>query len=122
MAKSGGGPAEPLPPFETKEAERPLSGVRALDLTRVLAGPTSGRVLAENGADVLHIAAPHLPYQTEILMDTGHGKRCAWVDLTQPAGVETMTGLLRGPDIFTQGYLPGTLATPGFSPERGAAV
>jgi hypothetical protein len=48
--------------------------VRALDLTRVLAGPTSGRVLAENGADVLHIAAPHLPYQTEILMDAG---RCA---------------------------------------------
>ena len=85
-----------------------MSGVRALDLTRVLAGPTSGRVLAENGADVLHIAAPHLPYQTEILMDTGHGKRCAWVDLTTPAGVETMTGLLREADIFTQGYRPGT--------------
>ena len=77
MVKIGEAPAEPL-----RKGERPLSGVRALDLTRVLAGPTSGRVLAENGADVLHIAAPHLPYQTEILMDTGHGKRCAWVDLT----------------------------------------
>ena len=97
-----------------------MSGVRALDLTRVLAGPTSGRVLAENGADVLHIAAPHLPYQTEILMDTGHGKRCAWVDLTKPAGVETMTGLLREADIFTQGYRPGTVAARGFSPERVA--
>jgi crotonobetainyl-CoA:carnitine CoA-transferase CaiB-like acyl-CoA transferase len=96
--------------------------VRALDLTRVLAGPTSGRVLAENGADVLHIAAPHLPYQTEILMDTGHGKRCAWVDLTTPSGVETMTALLRGADVFTQGYRPGTVAARGFSPERVAAL
>ena len=118
----GEAPAEPLPPFETKGAERPLSGVRALDLTRVLAGPTSGRVLAENGADVLHIAAPHLPYQTEILMDTGHGKRCAWVDLTKPAGIKTMTGLLREADIFTQGYRPGTIANRGFSPEQVAAL
>ena len=73
IVKIGEAPAEPLP----KSGDRPLAGVRALDLTRVLAGPTSGRVLAENGAEVLHVAAPHLPYQTEILMDTGHGKRCA---------------------------------------------
>src|SRR5580704_17993579 len=117
MVKIGEAPAEPL-----RKGERPLSGVRALDLTRWLAGPTSGRVLAENGADVLHIAAPHLPYQTEILMDTGHGKRCAWVDLTTPAGVETMTGLLRRADIFTQGYRPGTVASRGFSPEQVAAL
>ena len=116
MVKIGEAPAQPLP-----KGERPLSGVRALDLTRVLAGPTSGRVLAENGADVLHIAAPHLPYQTEILMDTGHGKRCAWVDLTKPAGVEAMTGLLREADIFTQGYRPGAIANRGFSPEQVAA-
>jgi crotonobetainyl-CoA:carnitine CoA-transferase CaiB-like acyl-CoA transferase len=110
-------PARPLP-----KGDRPLSGVRVLDLTRVLAGPTSGRVLAENGADVLHIAAPHLPYQTEILMDTGHGKRCAWVDLGTPAGVETMKGLLSEADIFTQGYRPGTVAARGFSPEQVAAL
>lgn len=110
------------PPRPLARGERPLSTVRVLDLTRVLAGPTSGRVLAENGADVLHIAAPHLPYQTEILMDTGHGKRCAWVDLTNPAGIETMTSLLRGADVFTQGYRPGTVAARGFSPERVAAL
>jgi crotonobetainyl-CoA:carnitine CoA-transferase CaiB-like acyl-CoA transferase len=96
--------------------------VRAFDLTRVLAGPTSGRVLAENGADVLHVAAPHLPYQAELLMDTGHGKRCAWIDLREPAGVETMTALLKQADIFTQGYRPGTLAARGFSPEQVAAL
>ena len=117
IVKIGEAPAQPLP-----KGDRPLSGVRVFDLTRVLAGPTSGRVLAENGADVLHVAAPHLPYQNESLMDTGHGKRCAWVDLTQPAGVETMTALLREADVFTQGYRPGTLAARGFSPEQVAAL
>jgi crotonobetainyl-CoA:carnitine CoA-transferase CaiB-like acyl-CoA transferase len=117
IVKIGEAPAEPLP-----KGGRPLSGIKVFDLTRVLAGPTSGRVLAENGADVLHIAAPHLPYQSEILMDTGHGKRCAWIDLRERAGVETMTALLRKADIFTQGYRPGTLAGRGFSPERVAEL
>jgi crotonobetainyl-CoA:carnitine CoA-transferase CaiB-like acyl-CoA transferase len=117
MIKIGEAPARALP-----KGERPLSGVRVLDLTRVLAGPTSGRVLAENGAEVLHIAAQHLPYQTEILMDTGHGKRCAWLDLREPAGVETLSGLVREADVFTQGYRPGTLAARGFSPERLAEL
>jgi crotonobetainyl-CoA:carnitine CoA-transferase CaiB-like acyl-CoA transferase len=117
MVKIGEAPARPLP-----KGDRPLSGVKALDLTRVLAGPTSGRVLAENGAEVLHIAAEHLPYQTEILMDTGHGKRCAWLDLREPAGIETLTGLVREADVFTQGYRPGTLAARGFAPERLAEL
>ncbi len=117
LAKIGEAPPRPLP-----KGDRPLSGVRAFDLTRVLAGPTSGRVLAENGADVLHVAAPHLPYQSELLMDTGHGKRCAWIDLLTPAGVETMKTLLGAADIFTQGYRPGTLAGRGFSPEQVAAL
>ncbi len=113
------GEAPPRPPAT---GDRPLSGVRALDLTRVLAGPTSGRVLAEHGADVLHIAAPHLPYQVELLMDTGHGKRCAWIDLRERAGIDAMTGLLREADIFTQGYRPGTVARRGFSPEQVATL
>jgi crotonobetainyl-CoA:carnitine CoA-transferase CaiB-like acyl-CoA transferase len=117
IVKIGEASARPL-----SRGDRPLSGVRALDLTRVLAGPTSGRVLAENGADVLHIVAPHLPYQTELLMDTGHGKRCAWVDLREPSGVETLKGLIRDADVFTQGYRPGTLAARGFSPEQVAAL
>jgi crotonobetainyl-CoA:carnitine CoA-transferase CaiB-like acyl-CoA transferase len=117
IVKIGEAPARPLP-----KGDRPLAGVRAFDLTRVLAGPTSGRVLAENGADVLHVAAPHLPYQNEILMDTGHGKRCTWIDLSETKGTETMKSLLREADVFTQGYRPGTLAARGFSPEQVAAL
>jgi crotonobetainyl-CoA:carnitine CoA-transferase CaiB-like acyl-CoA transferase len=117
MVKIGDAPPEAL-----RAGDRPLSGVRVLDLTRVLAGPTAGRVLAENGAEVLHIAAPHLPYQSELLMDTGHGKRCAWIDLREPAGVATLTRLARTADVFNQGYRPGTLAARGFSPEHLAEL
>src|SRR5258708_4151882 len=55
-------------------------------------------------------------------MDPGHGKRAAGGDPTKPAGIETMTGLLRGADIFTQGYRPGPIANRGFSPEQVAAL
>jgi crotonobetainyl-CoA:carnitine CoA-transferase CaiB-like acyl-CoA transferase len=117
IVQIGDAPARPLP-----KGDRPLSGARVFDLTRVLAGPTSGRVLAENGADVLHVAAPHLPYQAELLMDTGHGKRCAWLDLGRASDVETMKALLRDADVFTQGYRPGAIARHGFAPEQVAAL
>ena len=117
IVKIGEAPARRLP-----KGDRPLSGVRVFDLTRVLAGPTSGRVLAENGADVLHVAAPHLPYQAELLMDTGHGKRCTWLDLRQPSDLDTTRALLGEADVFTQGYRPGTIGKRGLSPEQVAAL
>ena len=55
-------------------------------------------------------------------MDTGHGKRCTWVDLRDASGVETLKGLIRDADVFTQGYRPDTLAARGFSPEQVAAL
>ncbi|MBX3502365.1 MAG: CoA transferase [Alphaproteobacteria bacterium] len=110
------------PPQKLPAGDRPLAGIRVLDLTRVLAGPTCGRVLAENGAEILHIAAEHLPYQTDLLMDTGHGKRGAYLDLRDAANVETLKALVRGAHVFSQGYRPGTLAARGFSPEALAAL
>ncbi len=122
IVKIGEARAEALPPGDRPPGDRPLAGIRVLDLTRVLAGPTCGRVLAENGADVLHVAARHLPYQTEILMDTGHGKRGAYLDLRDAADADTLKELARGAHVFSQGYRPGTLAARGFSPEALAAL
>jgi crotonobetainyl-CoA:carnitine CoA-transferase CaiB-like acyl-CoA transferase len=117
IVKIGEAPPRPLPP-----GSRPLSGVRVVDLTRVLAGPTCGRVLAEHGADVLHVTAPHLPYQAELLMDTGHGKRCTFIDLREQAGIDALKALVSEADVFTQGYRPGTIAARGFAPEAMAAL
>lgn len=60
--------------------------MRVLDLTRVLAGPTCARTLAEHGADVLKINGPHLPDSGLIELDTGIGKLAAHLDLRVPEG------------------------------------
>jgi len=106
------------PPVPLAKAERPLSGIRVLDLTRVLAGPTAARTLAEHGADVLKITAAHLPDSGDIDLDTGLGKLSAQLDLRQARDVQTLRALATGADVFSQSYRPGTLAARGFSAEE----
>ena len=113
----GDAPPQPLP-----QGDRPLAGVRVLDLTRVLAGPTCAKTLAEHGADVLKITAAHLPDSGAIELDTGIGKLAAHLDLRTKQGTETLRQLLREADVFSQSYRPGALAARGFSPEEAARL
>jgi crotonobetainyl-CoA:carnitine CoA-transferase CaiB-like acyl-CoA transferase len=109
-------------PEKLPDRGRPLSGVRVLDLTRVLAGPTCARTLAEHGADVLKITAAHPPNLGYQEYDTGHGKLSAHLDLREPRDVEILRGLVREGDVFSQSYRPGTLRDRGFSPEALAQL
>jgi len=118
IEKIGDAPPVPLPPA----AARPLAGVRALDLTRVIAGPVAGRTLAAHGADVLHISAAHLPSFDELVMDTGRGKRTASLDLRAPDDQARLRELAASADIFLQGYRPGAIAEHGFAPEALAVL
>ena len=104
------------PPLPLPRAERPLSGVRVLDLTRILAGPTCARSLAEHGAEVLHISSPHLPSIPIFIPDTGHGKRAAFLHLSSANDAETLRGLLATADVFSQGYRRGGMERLGFGP------
>ena len=104
------------PPMPPRGGDRPLAGIRVLDLTRVLAGPTCGRTLAEHGADVLRIAGPHLPFAPTLVMDTGHGKLSAFVDLREERGRAQLRTLAAEADVFVQSYRPDTLAARGFGP------
>ena len=117
IRRIGDAPAEPL-----KKARRPLSGVRVLDLTRVLAGPTCARSLAEHGADVLKISAGHLPDSGLVDLDTGMGKLSARLDLRLPNEISVLKNLVKESDIFSQSYRPGALAARGFSPEALAEL
>ncbi len=109
-------------PEPASTGSRPLDGVRVLDVTRVLAGPTAARTLAEQGADVLRISSPVDPEGTLLIRDTGHGKRSTVLDLRTPTDKATLDELVRGADVFSQGYRPGALARLGYSPERLAEL
>ncbi|MDQ1449227.1 MAG: hypothetical protein QOC79_2198 [Actinomycetota bacterium] len=101
---------------------RPLSGVRVLDLTRVIAGPTATRTLAAHGADVLRVSAPHLPEIEALLPDTSIGKRSTFLDVRDPAAAEEFRDLLREADVIVQSYRPGALDALGFGAEDATTI
>lgn len=105
------------PPEALPVGPRPLSGLKVLDLTRVIAAPTCARVLAEYGADVLHITAPHLTNIPPFDVDTSHGKRQAFVDLRIPDDLTHLKKMISEADVFVEGWRPNTMAKYGLSPE-----
>src|ERR1700675_118038 len=74
--------------------DRPLEGLRVLDLSRVIAGPVAGRTLAVHGADVLLISSPDLPAIPWLTIDTGRGKLTSFVELKSEQGRDLLRGLL----------------------------
>jgi crotonobetainyl-CoA:carnitine CoA-transferase CaiB-like acyl-CoA transferase len=102
--------------------DRPLEGVRVLDLSRVIAGPVAGRTLAVHGADVLLISGPGLPSIPWLTIDTGRGKLTSFVELKSEQGRGVLRDLLASADIFSQGYRPPAVANLGFSPEDAARL
>ncbi|UZE47689.1 CoA transferase [Rhodopseudomonas sp. P2A-2r] len=102
--------------------DRPLSGLRVLDLSRVIAGPVAGRTLAVHGADVMLVSSPELPAIPWLTIDTGRGKLSSFADIETEQGRATLRTLLADADIFSQGYRPQSLAARGFSPEQAAAI
>ena len=99
----------------------PLSGVRVLDLTRVIAGPVATRDLAFAGADVLRVDTPHTPEIEVQHLDTGQGKRSTLLELTSRTGLAALTVLLAEADVVVTGYRPGSLDRFGLDPETLAA-
>jgi crotonobetainyl-CoA:carnitine CoA-transferase CaiB-like acyl-CoA transferase len=93
-------------PTAAGPADRPLAGLRVLDLTRVLAGPAATRFLAGFGAQVLRIDPPG---REEVGLDIEMtvGKRCARMDLRVER--EAVLDLLAGADVLIHGYRPGAM-------------
>ncbi|UEM15801.1 CoA transferase [Bradyrhizobium barranii subsp. barranii] len=121
IEKIGEAPPKPWPQG-LSNGDRPLSGLRVLDLSRVIAGPVAGRTLAAHGADVLLVSGPELPAIPWLTIDTGRGKLTTLVELKSEAGRAQLCELLKGADIFSQGYRPRALAALGFAPEDAANI
>ncbi|WPG40083.1 CoA transferase [Variovorax sp. EBFNA2] len=114
IERIGDAPPRALPPLQG--GQRPLEGLRVLDLTRILAGPVGGRALAAYGADVMLVNSPNLP-NIESIADTSRGKLSTHVDLCTDAGRAVLRGLVADAHVFVQGYRPGGIAALGFGPE-----
>jgi hypothetical protein len=117
ITKIGDAAPKPWPP-----GERPLAGLRVLDLSRVIAGPVAGRTLAAHGAEVMLVSSPALPSIPWLVIDTGRGKLSSFADLTTTEGHAALRELLTEADIFSQGYRPQSLAALGFAPEDAAQI
>jgi crotonobetainyl-CoA:carnitine CoA-transferase CaiB-like acyl-CoA transferase len=112
--------SEPIP---FKAADRPLRGIQILDLSYIIAGPTIGNVLAEQGAEVLHINRPNSEQILTNIMDSGWGKLSAYLNLDDPADVSRLNDLIKDNcDVFIQSYRPDALNNRGFTPEKMAEL
>jgi hypothetical protein len=119
--------AEPLVHFLDSQDEssqtwqgsvaQPLAGIKVLDLTRVLAGPTASRFLAGLGANVLRIDSPTWN-EPGVVPEMTLGKRCARLNLQDPADRALFEGLLKDADILLHGYRANALENLGFGVER----
>jgi crotonobetainyl-CoA:carnitine CoA-transferase CaiB-like acyl-CoA transferase len=95
-------------------SKKPLSGIKILDLTRVVAGPTITKTLALLGADVLRISSRTVPEPSSIIFDMQHGKRDTSLNLKTTEGKVAFRALVEDADVIVDGYRPGSLERMGF--------
>jgi hypothetical protein len=111
----------PVPfPLNTPRAPKPqiLTGIRVLELCRIIAGPAMGRGLAEYGADVIKITAPHLSDVPFFQVDANIGKHTTDLNLRDAKDREIFEDLLQSADVVLDGYRPGSLNRLGYGPQQ----
>jgi crotonobetainyl-CoA:carnitine CoA-transferase CaiB-like acyl-CoA transferase len=116
----------------TKDATGPLKGLRVLDLTRVLAGPTCTQMLGDLGAEVIKIerpgagddtrgfAPPVMPGtdQSAYFVGVNRNKRSVTIDIAAPEGQKLVKRLLADTDILVENFKVGALAKYGLGYEQ----
>ena len=107
----------------------PLAGIRVLDLTSSLAGPTATEILGALGADVVKIEHPGRGDEARdwgprffeggsvMFFSANAGKRSLALDLKSPQGLEVLLRLAEGADVAVQSLRPGTAERLGFGPD-----
>ncbi|KAJ9157781.1 CoA-transferase family III [Pleurostoma richardsiae] len=106
----------PPRPLRNDSTGRVLSGIKVLELCRIIAGPVMGRILAEYGADVLKITGPNISDVPFFQVDGNMGKHAADLDLKTPEGRQAFETLVLDADVILDGYRPGALERLGYGP------
>ena len=96
-------PPVAFPPLDPSD-RRPLAGVRVVEMTRVIAGPQIGAILASYGADVIRVNAPHLPDISILQLTLNAGKRTIAIDLRRDDDAALLKSLVGECDVFVQGF------------------
>lgn len=109
-------------PLVNNGDKRILSGIKVLEMCRIIAGPVVTRILGEYGADVLKITGPHLSDVPFFQVDGNMGKHTAELDLRTKEGKEAFKRLLREADVVVDGYRPGVLEKYDCSPAKLAVM
>lgn len=97
--------------------KRPLAGLKVLDITRVIAAPAITRGLAEMGASVMRVTAPHLADFSGLHCDLNWGKWNTCLDFRKEEDRGKMRNLVLEADVVVSGYRPGVLDKWGFGKE-----
>ena len=109
-----------------------FSGIRVLDLSRVLAGPSCGQLLADFGADVIKVEdvggdenrkwAPVVDGESANYLSVNRGKRGMTLNLKSPAGQEVLAALVARSDVVIDSFLPAVAQRLGVDDERLRAI
>ncbi len=115
-------------PVESDEQPRPLAGIRVLDFTRVLAGPSCTRILCDLGADVIKVEPPEGDLSRRLggrrggissyYMQQNCGKRNLSIDLRTASGRELAARLAAHCDVLVENYRPGVMESLDLGPQR----
>ncbi|WP_087018540.1 CoA transferase [Thaumasiovibrio subtropicus] len=105
------------PEWQLRSPQRPLQGLRVLDLTRVIAGPVATRFLASLGANVLRIDPPHWDEGGNSI-DIGVGKNCAELNFHQPEDYAQLIALIQSAHVLVHGYRKDALPRLGLTTAR----
>ncbi|KAF4948578.1 hypothetical protein FSARC_13698 [Fusarium sarcochroum] len=92
-----------FPPLDPTD-QRPLVGIRVVEMTRVIAGPQIGTILSSFGADVIRVNPPHLPDINIMQLTLNAGKRTIAIDLRKPEDAAIIKSLVAEADVFVQGF------------------
>ena len=102
-------------PTQKTSAQRPLAGLKVIDLSRIIAGPSLSRTLAGYGASVMRLVSPNIDDMTSLVPDLGWGKWNAFLDLKTHEGKKALRELITEVDVILIAYRPSVLTKYGFS-------